>query len=159
LPKQIKELLVASGYATLCAITDLKEPDINVILGSGKSLLPGHVVTLKRAAEIIRKLDFEALLEKSISFQQPKKPSVLAQKNNSAVETSSVPSVVVLQNMVVDWLAKKTNKKYKNKDIIVEINPLCSTLHFSKILRILEFYFVTFLIWIFYSCFRFCSGN
>jgi hypothetical protein len=112
LPKPIKELLVASGYTTLCAITDLKKTDITVILGSGErgqSLLPGHVVTLRRAAEIISKVGFEAMLQKSLIFQQPKKKTVLSQKKNSA-EKSTVTSVVVLQNMVVDWLCKKTTK-------------------------------------------------
>jgi hypothetical protein len=112
LPKPIKELLVASGYTTLCAITDLKKTDITVILGSGErgqSLLPGHVVTLRRAAEIISKVGFEAMLQKSLIFQQPKKKTVLSQKKNST-EKSTVTSVVVLQNMVVDWLCKKTTK-------------------------------------------------
>jgi hypothetical protein len=131
LPKPIKELLVASGYATLCAITELKEADIAVILGSGErdqTLLPGHVVTLRRAADIISKVGFEAMLQKSLIFQQPKKKTVLSQKNNTAENSSSsVPSVVVLQNMVVDWLCKKTTKKFKITDIIVEVNPLSST--------------------------------
>jgi hypothetical protein len=106
---------------TLCANTDFKDHDINVILGSCESLPPGHVVvTLKRAAETIRKVGFESLLQKSISFQQPKKQAVLAQKNNSAAETSNFPSVVVLQNMMVDWLVKKQTKNTRTRTSLLK---------------------------------------